>query len=170
MKKTVTLFLLLAIVGLVSSKSQITDKHKSSVQKASGQKSSVQKDTIKKGKTPVVQQEIASDTLAVEMGKFKSYKKEAHASYYADKFNGKRTSSGKRFDNNKYTAAHRKLPFGTRVKVTNVANGKSVVVEITDRGPFSRGREIDLSKKAFREIASNKSSGTMLVAIAVRED
>lgn len=95
------------------------------------------------------------------------YKKEAHASYYADKFNGRKTSSGKRFDNNKYTAAHKKLPFGTRVKVTNEANGKSVIVEVIDRGPFVRSREIDLSKRAFMEIAKNKSAGIMLVTIEV---
>jgi rare lipoprotein A len=54
--------------------------------------------------------------LLASLGKFKIYKKEAHASYYADKFNGRRTTSGRKFDNNKYTAAHKKLPFGTKVK------------------------------------------------------
>jgi rare lipoprotein A len=62
---------------------------------------------------------------------------------------------------------HKKLPFGTKVKVTNEANGKSVIVEVTDRGPFVRSREIDLSKRAFMEIAKNKSAGTMLVTIEV---
>ena len=62
---------------------------------------------------------------------------------------------------------HKKLPFGTKVKVTNEANGKSVIVEVTDRGPFVRSREIDLSKRAFMEIAKNKSTGTMLVTIEV---
>jgi len=99
----------------------------------------------------------------------KVYKKDAHASYYHDKFNGKRTASGKPFDNSKYTAAHKKLPFGTRVKITNEANGKSVIVEINDRGPFSRVREIDLTKKAFMEIASNKNSGVVIVTIEIIE-
>jgi len=125
------------------------------------------KDTIKKSKALFSSQEVASDTLFFEIGKFKLYKKEAHASYYADKFNGRKTSSGKRFDNNKYTAAHKKLPFGTKVKVTNEANGKSVIVEVIDRGPFVRSREIDLSKRAFMEIAKNKSAGIMLVTIKV---
>ena len=58
---------------------------------------------------------------------------------------------------NKMTAAHKKLPFGTVVRVTNEANGKSVIVQITDRGPFVKGREIDLSKKAFMEISSGRS-------------
>jgi rare lipoprotein A len=99
--------------------------------------------------------------------KFKLLKKQAHASYYHDKFNGKKTASGARFDNSKYTAAHKKLPFGTLVKVTNEANGKSVIVEITDRGPYSRAREIDLSKKAFMEITSNKNSGVVFVTLEV---
>jgi rare lipoprotein A len=95
------------------------------------------------------------------------YKKKAHASYYHNKFNGKRTSSGVKFSNNKYTAAHRKLPFGTHVRVTNEENGKSVVVEVNDRGPFTKGRDIDLSYRAFREIAANKTSGAMTVTIEV---
>ena len=97
--------------------------------------------------------------------KFKVFKKKVHASYYANKFNGKRTSSGKKFDNKKYTAAHRKFPFGTKLKVTNEANGKSVMVEVIDRGPFVRGREIDLTRQAFMEIASNKNSGSAIVTI-----
>lgn len=97
------------------------------------------------------------------------YKKDVHASYYHDKFNGRKTASGKRFDNNKLTAAHKKLPFGTKLKVTNEQNGKSVIVEITDRGPFVNGREIDLSKKAFMDIASNKKSGAQNVKIEIIE-
>jgi len=99
--------------------------------------------------------------------KFKYSKKNAHASYYAQKFNGRRTASGTRFDNTKYTAAHKKLPFGTKVRVTNEVNGKSVIVEITDRGPFSKVREIDLTKKAFMELANNKNSGAVIVKLEV---
>jgi rare lipoprotein A (peptidoglycan hydrolase) len=58
------------------------------------------------------------------------------ASYYADKFHGRRTASGERFDMNAFTAAHRSLPFGTRVKVTNLRNQKSVVLRINERGPY----------------------------------
>jgi rare lipoprotein A len=79
------------------------------------------------------------------------------ASYYHDKFNGRKTASGEVFDNNKLTAAHKSLKFGTIVKVTNIKNSKSVEVRIIDRGPFVRGREIDLSKKAFNQIGSIKS-------------
>lgn len=105
------------------------------------------------------------DTLTNVLLKFKPYKKSVHASYYHNKFNGKRTSSGQRFSNDKYTAAHRKLPFGTKLRVTNEKNGKFVIVEVIDRGPFTRGREIDLTRKAFMEIADNKNSGAMTVTI-----
>ncbi|WJS95028.1 septal ring lytic transglycosylase RlpA family protein [Flavobacterium johnsoniae] len=95
------------------------------------------------------------------------YKKNAHASYYHDKFNGRKTASGKRFNNDDFTAAHKKFPFGTLLKVTNELNKKFVIVEITDRGPFVKGREIDLSKRAFMEIASNKKSGLVYVTIEI---
>jgi len=97
----------------------------------------------------------------------KIYKKNAHASYYADKFNGRSTASGEKFSNSKLTAAHRKIAFGTKVKVTNLANKKSVIVEINDRGPWTPGREIDLSKKAFMEIADNKNHGALRVSIEI---
>ena len=71
---------------------------------------------------------------------------------------------------NKLTAAHKKLPFGTRVKVTNEANGKSVVVEITDRGPFVKGREIDLSKKAFKSISSGNGAGYVIATLEVLQN
>lgn len=109
---------------------------------------------------------IALDTLKIPLkAKLLFFKNKAHASYYADKFNGRRTTSGKKFNNNSYTAAHRKFAFGTKLKVTNEANGKWVIVEITDRGPFIRGREIDLTKRAFMDIANKKGSGSMLVTI-----
>lgn len=95
----------------------------------------------------------------------KVYDKKAVACYYADKFNGKKTANGEKFSNSKYTAAHKKLAFGTKVRVTNLKNSKSVVVTINDRGPFSRGRDIDLSKKAFMEITDNKNHGEISVKI-----
>lgn len=112
---------------------------------------------------------VAADTLKPKL-KLKAFKTKAHASYYHNKFNGKRTSSGIRFSNDKYTAAHRKLPFGTKLKVTNEENGKWVIVEVIDRGPFSRGREIDLSRRAFMEIASNKNSGSINVKLEIIEN
>ncbi|PKB16890.1 septal ring lytic transglycosylase RlpA family protein [Flavobacterium sp. 5] len=159
MKKIITLLCLLANIGIVSSQSSIINS----------KKFSINKDTVKKS-TKVVEKvvepvAIAPDTVIVETGKFVFFKKDAHASYYHDKFNGKKTASGKRFDNKKLTAAHRKFPFGTKLRITNEANGKSVIVEVIDRGPFARGREIDLSKKAFMDITSNKNSGAVIVKI-----
>ncbi|WP_304636653.1 MULTISPECIES: septal ring lytic transglycosylase RlpA family protein [Pseudoalteromonas] len=78
------------------------------------------------------------------------------ASYYADKYHGRTTASGEVFNQQALSAAHQTLGFGSRVKVTNIANNKSVIVTINDRGPFIRGRIIDLSKKAFSQIASVK--------------
>lgn len=74
------------------------------------------------------------------------------ASYYADKFEGRKTSNGEVFKQRKKTAAHRTLPFGTKVTVKNLSNGKTVKVRINDRGPFIKGRMIDLSKKAAKKI------------------
>ena len=70
------------------------------------------------------------------------------ASYYGARFQGRRTASGERFDANRLTAAHRSLPMGSRLRVTNNDNGRSVVVRINDRGPFVHGRVIDLSRAA----------------------
>jgi rare lipoprotein A len=74
------------------------------------------------------------------------------ASWYGAKHHGKRTASGEIFDQKKFTAAHRTLPWGSIVKVTNLDNGKSVEVRINDRGPFPKGRIIDLSRAAARAL------------------
>lgn len=73
-------------------------------------------------------------------------------SYYANKFHGRKTASGVRFDNSKLTCAHKTLPFGTSLKITNPLNGKHVIVVVNDRGPYIGKRIVDLSKRAFREI------------------
>ncbi|MCD0475013.1 septal ring lytic transglycosylase RlpA family protein [Flavobacterium sp. EDS] len=129
-------------------------------------------DTLKnpKNKTVASPTNKENDSITIDKNsKLKLYKKSAHASYYADRFNGRKTANGSRFSNNKYTAAHKKLPFGTKVKVTNEANGKFVIVEITDRGPFVKTREIDLSKRAFMDITKNKGAGAMKVTIETIE-
>jgi hypothetical protein len=79
------------------------------------------------------------------------------ASFYAHEFAGRRTASGERFNPEALTAAHRTLPMGTRVRVTNLRNGQSVIVRITDRGPFKKGRIIDLSLAAARVIGMVRS-------------
>lgn len=74
------------------------------------------------------------------------------ASYYSNDLHGRKMSNGERYDRNDFTCAHRTLPFGTRLRVTNTNNGKEVEVRVTDRGPYSHGRIVDLSYAAAREI------------------
>lgn len=88
------------------------------------------------------------------------------ASYYAEQFHGKKTSSGEKFNMHDRTCAHRWLPFNTWLKVTNLANGKQVVVRVTDRGPWKHTRLIDLSKQAAKDIDMIRA-GTARVAIEV---
>jgi rare lipoprotein A len=94
------------------------------------------------------------------------YKETGMASYYARKFHHRKTASGERFDNNAMTAAHKTLPFGTEVNVTNLNNGKSITVRINDRGPFVKGRIIDLSRAAFSQI-EDLDRGVIKVKISV---
>lgn len=87
-------------------------------------------------------------------------------SWYGKDFHGRLTASGERYDMNEFTAAHKTLPFGTKVKITNINNNKSVVVTINDRGPYTKGRKFDLSKAAFNEIAA-KNKGVITVKYEV---
>lgn len=82
------------------------------------------------------------------------------ASWYGKDFHGGPTANGETYDMNSLTAAHKTLPFGTKVKVTNMKNGKSVVVRINNRGPFIKGRHLDLSRAAFESI-SNLNAGVI---------
>ncbi|MBP5095827.1 septal ring lytic transglycosylase RlpA family protein [Pseudomonas protegens] len=91
------------------------------------------------------------------------------ASYYGARHHGNRTASGEPFDQNGLTAAHRELPFGTRVQVTNLGNDKSVVVRINDRGPHTRGRLIDLSRAAAQQLDMLRS-GTAKVRVQALSD
>jgi len=86
------------------------------------------------------------------------------ASWYGNE-SGNRTANGERFNPKALTAAHRHLPFGTHVKVTNLKNNKSIIVRINDRGPFVRGRIIDLSKHAAKSIGMG---GTQLVSLELQ--
>ncbi len=109
------------------------------------------KDTLKN--------DTLADTLVVNEVKTVEKKEEmslskALVSWYGGKFHGRLTSSGEKYNMNALTAAHKTLPFGTKVKFTNPKNGKEVIVKITDRGPFIPKREFDLSKAAFAELTS----------------
>lgn len=82
----------------------------------------------------------------------KGYQERGLASWYGKKYHGRKTANGERFDMRSVSAAHRTLPFGTVVKVTNLENGRSLKVRINDRGPFVDGRIIDLSHKAAKKL------------------
>jgi rare lipoprotein A len=99
-------------------------------------------------------------------GNWVGFTESGQASYYADEHQNRKTASGELYKHELKTAAHKKIPFGSNVKVTNVKNGKSVIVKINDRGPFVKGRIIDLSKSAFSTIGST-SSGLINVKIIV---
>lgn len=94
------------------------------------------------------------------------FSQSGQASFYGARHHGNQTASGERFNQRAMTAAHRSLPFGTRVRVTNLDNGKRVTVRINDRGPFVRGRIIDLSQGAFGRIADTRQ-GIVPVKIEV---
>lgn len=96
----------------------------------------------------VAQDAVVSSVADTTFSAGSVYKENAIASFYAEKFHGCITANGETFDMNAFTAAHKTLPFNTLLKVTNLANNKSVTVRINDRGPFIEGREIDLSKAA----------------------
>jgi rare lipoprotein A len=81
-----------------------------------------------------------------------SFVEEGIASYYANQHEGRRTASGRVFDNSALTAAHRTLPFGTRLHVVNLDNGRDVVVTVTDRGPFRKARVIDVTRRAAKKL------------------
>lgn len=115
-------------------------------------------DTIKTVDTIVI------DTIDYNLVLFQE---NAHASYYHDRFTGRRTASGAIFNNKELTCAHKTLPFGTKLRVTSIKTGKSVNVKVTDRGPFVKGRHIDLSKKAFMLIAPDKYGGHIRVNIEI---
>lgn len=107
-------------------------------------------------------------TTYAASGSWSGFEEKGKASFYADKHQNKKTASGARYRHELKTAAHKKLPFGTVVKVTNLSNNKSVIVTINDRGPFVKGRIIDLSKSAFRSIGP-LSAGLLNVKIEVVE-
>ncbi|MFO1155673.1 MAG: septal ring lytic transglycosylase RlpA family protein [Rhodospirillales bacterium] len=107
------------------------------------------------------------DAAQAQMGQPAAiYTQRGEASWYGPGFHGRKTASGERFNQHELTAAHRKLPLGTKARVTNLDNGKSVEVKINDRGPYVRGRIIDLSKAAAEHLGM-KNAGTTPVRLEV---
>ena len=91
-----------------------------------------------------------------------------YASYYGGEFEGRRTASGERYEGDELTAAHRTLPFGTRIRVTHVASGRSVTCRVNDRGPHKKGRIVDLSYRAA-EVLGMLREGVSKVTLEVLE-
>ena len=118
---------------------------------------------------PVETAIIQADSLPDSSVVTRKFRQTGIASYYANKFHGRRTSSGERYSKHKLTAAHRTLPFGTLVKVTEVKTGKWLIVRINDRGPHTRKRIIDLSYEAARQLGMVKGKGLLKVRIRVVE-
>lgn len=115
-------------------------------------------------RNPIMRQLLTSFCLISLLAGCASHEIDPHgydatggASYYGARHHGKRTASGETFNQNAMTAAHRQLPFGTRVKVTNLNNDRSVIVRINDRGPHGRGRVIDVSRKAAEQLGMLRS-------------
>ena len=109
---------------------------------------------------------LAPGCAATAAGRKSAHAEVGVASYYAKQHEGRPTASGATYDADRLTAAHRTLPFGTRVRVTNLANQKSVVVVINDRGPFRKDRVIDVSRRAARELGILEA-GTARVRLEV---
>ena len=89
----------------------------------------------------------------------RGYTEQGKASYYSNKLQGRKMANGDPYRRHKLTAAHRTLPFGTKVKVTNLQTKQTVKVKITDRGPYAKGRVIDLSEAAAKRIGSIEAGG-----------
>lgn len=118
--------------------------------------------TLLCAKQNLAQQVVDADTATLSASLFYQ---EGKASYYANSLEGHRTASGQRYRKNKLTAAHRTLPLGTRVKVTNKKTGKWVIVTINDRGPYSRKYIIDLSYRAAKHLGMTQGAGHARVVI-----
>jgi rare lipoprotein A len=97
------------------------------------------------------------------------FREEGEASYYGDQFQGRKTASGERFDQRDLTAAHPTLPLGSEVTVTNPDTGEQVEVEVNDRGPYAKGRDIDLSKAAARELGITEAGVAEVEIEATKE-
>jgi rare lipoprotein A len=119
----------------------------------------VRKPTVKKGAT--YSDSVTADIIAIEADT-------GVASYYAEKFHGKPTSSGEKYNMHDLTCAHRWLPYGTKLRVINLANQREVIVRVNDRGPFHHSRMIDVSKQAAKELDMIRS-GTTRVSIQLAD-
>ena len=109
---------------------------------------------------------ILSFFFLLSSGSVENYPQYGNASWYGGKFHGRKTANGERFNKHGFTGAHKKLPFGTIIRVTNLRNGKEVYIRVNDRGPFAKGRIVDLSLAAAEVIGFN-GRGVIKVKIEV---
>ncbi|WP_338939782.1 septal ring lytic transglycosylase RlpA family protein [Paraburkholderia sp. 22B1P] len=139
---TVRLFGLLGIFGLFAGCAQLPSGHQAS------STTGIVSTPIQPANSDSVSDNAKGQSEAVALRPAGAAPQTGHASWYACKFEGRRTANGERYDGHALTAAHRTLPFGTYVRVTSLSTAKSIVVRINDRGPFVKGRIIDLSYAA----------------------
>jgi rare lipoprotein A len=146
----ITLLISLVFSGIVSSEDNDTKEARSIAEKVKrkaerSEKAEGRQDLVKDKVT--VKQDDKGQPIVEQVGE---------ASFYGSGFHGKKTATGEKFDQNDRTAAHPTLPLGTKATVTNLDNGNSVDVKINDRGPYVKGRDIDLSKGAAKELGMTK--------------
>ena len=153
MKKIITIFMGLIVTLFISLPIKAyNNKTSENVKKAE-----------KKAKAS--ENDVNTEIVKEELAKY-SYFQTGTASFYGGKWHGRKTANGEIFDTYKLTAAHKTLPFGTKVHVTTLNNGKSAVVSINNRGPYVKGRVIDLSQAAFSKI-ENMSRGVTKVKLEI---
>ena len=147
----VTLLISLALNGYFSAQDKATTQEAEKVAEKVKQKA-------ERSEKAEGRQNLVKDKVTVKEGEKGQPIIEQHgeASYYGAGFQGKKTATGEKFDQNERTAAHPALPLGTKATVTNLENGKSVDVKINDRGPYVKGRDIDLSKGAAKDLGMTK--------------
>lgn len=109
---------------------------------------------------------LSFTTNVMAKTKVNQHRTQGEASYYAGFHHGKKTASGERFNMHALTAAHRTLPLGSKIKVTNLINGKEVVVKVNDRGPYAKGRVLDVSLGAAKKLGMLKT-GTAKISIQI---
>jgi rare lipoprotein A len=114
--------------------------------------SEAEKEIIAQTTEPAAEPEVEADPVITEPEEVGQLIAEGNASFYGARFHGRRTASGATFNKHAMTAAHPNLPFGTRVRVTHIGNGRSVIVTINDRGPFVKSRIIDVSRAAAEQL------------------
>lgn len=134
--------------GQVQTNASVGHSHGTATTAAPAQKRSLMNRILHPGHTHEAKAPATASAPALKPSKMNGHKQAGEASWYGPKWHGRKTASGEKFDMNSMTAAHRSLPFGTLVKVTNERNGRECVVRINNRGPFTKGRILDVSKGA----------------------